>query len=127
MKHRQSIAKHQRGITTLGLIILVAFLGLFVYAILRLVPVYLEDAKISGAFESLENEFIGTDFTRRDLVNGLEKRFDVESVNIVNFRDVEVTKINGGFELSLIYTNKQPYMANVSFAVDFRHKATIVR
>ncbi|MEO1581137.1 MAG: DUF4845 domain-containing protein [Pseudomonadota bacterium] len=128
MNKQAACTRHQQqGMTTLGLIILVAFIAMFVYAGLRLFPVYMEDMKIKGAFASLEDELSGTDFSRRDVQNGLEKRFDIESVRVISFRDVEFTKTSSGYDISVSYTNKVGYMANVSFAVDFKHQASIVR
>ena len=40
--------RDQRGMTTLGLIILIAFVGIFVMAGIRLTPVYLNYMKVAG-------------------------------------------------------------------------------
>ncbi|MEL7023663.1 MAG: DUF4845 domain-containing protein [Pseudomonadota bacterium] len=122
-----SVMKRQSGMTTIGLILLMMFLTLFVYAAMRLVPVYLEDQKISGAFASVEEEFTGTDFSRRDLVDGLQRRFEVESVNAVSWKEVEFIKTGSGYDVKVRYTNKVSYLANISFTVDFSHSVSVVR
>ncbi|MEL7310647.1 MAG: DUF4845 domain-containing protein [Pseudomonadota bacterium] len=125
---KSSVAlRRQSGMTTIGLIFLIVFLSLFVYAALRLVPVYLEDQKVSGAFASIEEEFTGTDFSRRDLVGGLQRRFEVESVNAVSWKDVEFVKTGSGYDVKVRYTNTVRYVANISFAVDFSHSISVVR
>ncbi|MEL6868734.1 MAG: DUF4845 domain-containing protein [Pseudomonadota bacterium] len=112
--------------TTLGLIILVCFVGLFVYGGIRLLPVYLEDRKIAGAFESVEEEFTGSEARKRDIYNAMYKRFDVNSVRVVTAKDVVISKVDGGYDVEIDYENRVPFIANVSFVVDFKHKTTII-
>ncbi|MEM8548125.1 MAG: DUF4845 domain-containing protein [Pseudomonadota bacterium] len=124
VRSRQS---QQRGRTALGVLILVLFVGLFVYGGIRLVPVYLEDMKISSTFESVETELGGQNATRREILSAIEKRFDVDSVKILRPRDVEVKKVETGYELSVSYINTVPFLANVSFACQFNHRVIVLR
>ena len=117
----------QQGMTTLGLIILVSFVGLFVYAGLRLVPVYLENMKIAGTFSKIETEFNGQRPTRTEIQKSIGKRFDVEAVTVITLKDVKIKKTGAGFDVSVAYTHKVPFVANVSFAVDFTNQVDIIR
>ncbi|MEO0573949.1 MAG: DUF4845 domain-containing protein [Pseudomonadota bacterium] len=117
----------QSGMTTLGIIILVCFIGLFVYAGLRLFPVFMEDSKISATFVSVEEELSGKDASKREIANAIYKRFDVDSVRVIESKDVIITRVDGGYDLEANYQNIVPFIANVSFSVDFKHKTTIVR
>lgn len=116
----------QAGMTTLGMIILVVFVGLFAFAGIRLTPVYLNYMKIVGVIDGVHEEFDGQAPSRAAIRNSIIRRFDIESVGIITARDVEVTSTDGGFEVTAAYTHKAPFIANVSFAVDFR-KSTLVR
>ena len=58
LKARNS-AKRQAGITTLGMIILVIFVGLFAFAGIRLTPVYLKYLKVVGVVNGVQEEFDG--------------------------------------------------------------------
>lgn len=116
----------QAGMTTLGLIILVAFVGLFAFAGLRLTPVYLNYLKVVGVIEGIHEEFDGQAPSRTAIRNSIVRRFDVESVGVISARDIEITPVDGGFEVTAAYEHKAPFLANVSFAVDFQ-KSTKVR
>ena len=51
--HRGGIAiRREAGMTTIGMITLVAFIGLFVFAALRLTPVYLNYMKVAGVVQA---------------------------------------------------------------------------
>ena len=120
------VPRRERGITTLGLIILVAFVGLFAFAALRLTPVYLNYTKVIGVINGVHDEFDGRNPTRSALRNSITRRFDVESVGEITARDVTVTAVDGGFEVRADYDHTAPFIGNVSFVVHFDQK-TLVR
>lgn len=119
--------RRQQGMTMLGTLILIAFLGLFVFAGIRLVPIYLENMKIQAVLEGVEKEFDGKNPSLGDIRVYIEKRFNVESVTIIKARDVAVARKNDMVEVAVIYSNKTPFVANVSFSVDFDERVTVRR
>lgn len=118
--------RRQRGMTTLGLIILVFFVGLFAFAGIRLTPVYLNYMKVTGVVNGVFEEFDGQGASGSAIRSSIERRFDIESVGEITPRDVKVTKHSSGYEVAATYSHKAPFIANVSFVVDF-DKRVIVR
>ena len=112
--------------TTVGLIILVAFVGLFAFAGIRLTPVYLNYMKVLGVINGVHEEFDGTNPSRSAIRSSITRRFDVESVGEITARDVTVTSVDGGFEVRAQYNHVAPFIANVSFSVQF-DKVVLVR
>jgi hypothetical protein len=108
----------QRGMTFLGLLILVAFVGLFVYAGLRLTPVYLEYMKVAKAMESLRAEG-GAGVDPRTLRLALEKRFDIDDVESISARDVEITREGSNLVVRAAWERTTDFVANVGFIVTF--------
>lgn len=119
--------RQQAGMTTLGLIILVLFVGLFAFAGIRLTPVYLNYVKVVGVVDGVGKEFDGTGASRSAIRNSISRRFDIESVGIITAKDVKVTSVDGGFEVAATYSHKAPFIANISFVVDFDKRALIRR
>ena len=122
----RSLGKRERGMTTLGLIILVIFIGLFVFGGIRLTPVYLNYFKVSGVVEGVLKEFDGQNPSRSAIRNSISRRFDVESVDKITARDVKVTAVDGGYEVSARYDHVSPFIGNVNFLVAF-DKTVLVR
>lgn len=120
------LRRRQRGMTTLGLIILAAFVGLFAFAGIRLTPVYLNYMKVTGVVNGVYEEFDGQGATAAAIRSSISRRFDIESVGEITARDVKVTKHSNGYEVAATYSHKSPFIANVSFIVDF-DKRVIVR
>lgn len=129
--YHKSLEKHrsmhrQSGMTTLGVAILVVFVGLFAFAALRLTPVYLNYMKVVGVISGVYEEFDGAGATRSMIRKSISRRFDIESVSEINAKDVEVKAVDGGFEVAAVYSHKANFIANVSFVVDF-DKRVVVR
>ena len=113
--------------TTMGLVILVIFVGLFAFAGLRLTPVYLNYMKVVGVVDGVHKEFDGANATRSTIRKSISRRFDIESIGNLTAKDVKVTPVDGGFEVAATYAHKSPFIANVSFVVDFDKRALIRR
>lgn len=118
-RHRQA------GMTTLGVIILVSFIGLFAFAGIRLTPIYLNYMKVAGVVSGVHKEFEGANATRTTIRKSISRRFDIESVAQLTAKDVKVTKVDGGHEVAATYSHKSPFIANVSFVVDFDNRVVI--
>ena len=119
--------RHQAGMTTLGLIILVLFVGLFAFAGIRLTPIYLNYMKVVGVVDGVTQEFDGQGATRAAVRTSISRRFDIESVGVITAKDVKVTTVDGGLEVAATYSHKSPFIANVSFVVDFDKRMLIRR
>jgi len=117
----------QRGVTTLGFIILIVFVGLFAFAFIRLAPVYLNYMKVAGVINGVYEEFDGENASRADILKSISRRFDVESVSRLTARDISVTAVDGGYEVKAEYDDKTPFIANLSFSVHFNKTALVRR
>ena len=61
----QHSLRRQRGMTALGLTILLAFMGIFAFGAIRLTPVYLNYMKVIGVVDGVVAEFEGQRTLRR--------------------------------------------------------------
>jgi hypothetical protein len=119
-------ARRQAGMTTLGIIFLIVFIGLFGFAALRLMPVYLNYMKIVGVVDGVVAEFEGQNANRMAIRRSIARRFDVDSVGEIKARDIPVTPVDGGLQVSAVYDHTTPFIGHISFTVHF-DKTEIVR
>ena len=126
MMRRRIDKKRQAGMTTLGLIILVVFVGIFGFAFLRLTPIYLNYMKVVGVIDGVFEEFDRQGPTPGAVKTSIRRRFDVESVGVITARDVAVTPVDGGLSVSAVYVHTAPFISNISFTVNF-DKTVIIR
>ena len=124
---RPGMRSDQRGMTTLGFIILAVFIGLFAFAAIRLTPVYLNYVKVAGVVEGVFEEFDGQNPSAAMIKNSIIRRFSVESVSILEPRDISVKPEGNGFMVMAEYDHTVPYIANVSFTVHFKNSKLVRR
>jgi hypothetical protein len=116
----------QAGMTTVGFLILVVFIGLFAFAFIRLTPVYLNYMKVAGVLEGVHKEFDSQNASRNAIRTSIARRFDVESVSQITANDIKVTTDGNGFLVKAAYDHSAPFIGNVSFTVHF-DKEVLVR
>jgi type II secretory pathway pseudopilin PulG len=120
--------QRQRGMTFLGVVIILVILGAGFYAALRLVPVYLEFSKVARVLEQVRDEHSAIDSTSSHLIrNSLERRWDVEDIKSLGWKEVEITQKSDGFEVVAAYDVEQPFVANVYLLTKFDKTVVIPR
>ena len=108
----------QRGATFLGMAIIVAIIGVGLYAGLRLVPIYMEYMAVVRAMDQTAKEAAdGT--SPQTLRNALARRWSIEDIKSVGPADIEITKAGSGYSMRAWYRAETPFVGNVSLAVDF--------
>jgi len=116
----------ERGMTTIGFLILVVFVGMFAFGLIRLTPIYLNYIKVAGVLDGVYDEFDSQNPSRGAIRTSINRRFEVESVSVITDRDIKVTADNGGFLLVAQYDHTAPFLGNIYFTVRF-DKQVIVR
>ena len=123
---RYGIAARQRGATMIGYIVLVSFIGIFAFGAIRLTPVYLNYMKVAGVIDGVFEEFDGMNASRSAIMKSVSRRFNVESVGVIDYRDVKVSAADTGWEVSAVWDHTTPFIGNISFTVHF-DKTRVVR
>jgi hypothetical protein len=114
MQHRQ------RGMTMIGILVLVVVVGAWVYAGIRMTPKYLEYMRIASTLEKVRDEFDANPGTTEFMLRkAVERHFDIEMVNVITSNDIEITKDGGMFTMRAAYEDTVPLVYNVSFLLEF--------
>lgn len=111
--------QRQRGLTLISWILVLGVAFLFGIAALRLVPVYLEYMKIASSLSSVQKSFENQQTTPAELREALGKRFDIESVRIIDKKDVKIERRGNGYAMRAAYEHRAPFVGNVGFIVTF--------
>ena len=114
--------RYERGVTFLGWVIILVPVALVLYAGIRITPLYLEYMKVARPLEQVRDELKGDQPDVAAIRNAIEKRFDVEDVNVMTIRDTDklkITKDGNGYKVEAVYQATAPYVSNVSLLVNF--------
>ncbi|MFZ5466445.1 MAG: DUF4845 domain-containing protein [Pseudomonadota bacterium] len=121
MRYRQ-----QRGMTFIGLLITASFLGVLIVAGLNVLPLYLDDQKMSSIFRSLEKEGNG-EMTRNEIVKFIQTRMDINEIDekiVLEGVLVEPTPGNGK-RVVFEYEARAPLLGNLDAVATFRHEVIV--
>jgi hypothetical protein len=117
--------QRERGATFLGIVVILLILGSALYAGIRLVPVYLEYTKVARALEQVRDEHSAIDTNSQMIRNSLERRWDVEDIQRIGWKEIEITKTSEGFDITAAYEAEEPFVANVYLLVKFDKTVSI--
>ncbi|MET0534361.1 MAG: DUF4845 domain-containing protein [Steroidobacter sp.] len=109
----------QRGATALGTLCIVAVLGMGVYGVIRLFPVYMEYMAVARAMEQTAKEASGNPTTPNELRQSLDRRWAIEDIKSVQPKEIEIKRIGKGFTMRAFYRAEVPFVGNVSLAAQF--------
>lgn len=111
--------RHQRGVTTIGWILLLVPLAIVFYAGIRLAPIYLNYMKVVHSFQEIVGEIPGDTATADAIRVSLGKHFDVDSVDFPGVKDIKISRVNGVWQLEANYDDQAPLFANLFILVTF--------
>lgn len=118
---------NQRGMTFLGILVLVIFIGAWVYSGIRLAPKYLEYMKVASTLEKVRDEYSANpESTEFMLRKAVERHFNIEAVYVITENDVEIRRDGGTFYMRANYEETVPLVANISFLVSFDKTVEVV-
>ena len=125
--YRKLCPTRESGMTTIGFLIAVSFIGLFAFAVIRLTPVYLNYVKVAGVLDGVYDEFNNQNPTRGAIRTSINRRFEVESVSVISSQAIKVRSESGGFLVVAQYDHTTPFVANIHFTVQFDKEVLIRR
>ena len=117
----------QRGVTALGWVIILAVIGIFAIATLRLLPIYLEYYRISSVLTSLAAEKSAGVEGKNEIRQYIEKRFNIDAVTRVKVSDIAVTAQSEHYEVRAKYDARTPFIGNVDFIISFDKSVEVPR
>lgn len=109
----------QRGASLAGVLLVVVLAWLMGGVVLRLVPVYFNHYKIKASLESIRSQPDLAARTMGEIVGGLQKRWDIDTVSDVTTEDVTITRIPTGFQVRVAYDVVRPFVGNLEFLMHF--------
>ena len=115
MHRSYNINNAQRGISLVGLIVVLAILGALFILGMKTVPAFAEYSAVKDAIK-LAKEAGGTP---QEMRQSFDKNAEVNDIQSVKGRDLVISKETGETEISFAYEKRIPLFANVSLLFDF--------
>lgn len=125
-----SIYRQQQGLTFVGLLFVVMVAISVLMIVFRLGPSYLEDMSVSAAFSAAEKELEikqrdGAVGNRNKIKMFISKYFQVNTVQAVDVKDLELSNADGGVLVKVDYKVEKHMIANIDALMKFNHEVVI--
>lgn len=115
------VANRQRGMSMWSTMFVVGVVAFFLFVLFKLIPPYLEDLKVKTALDGLLREPSAETMSKAELVERLDKRFDIDNVSNVKAKQLEIKPMGKLKAITLNYEVVVPLFYNVSLLLEFNH------
>ena len=105
MRIARQTNERQRGLTVIGMLILLIAIGFVALLVMKVVPMYVQYYTIKSSIESVRKESVGQ-MAATDIQNLIQKRFDTGYVENVRARDLKIRNDRQGKVLDLTYQDE---------------------
>lgn len=117
-----STRQQQAGMTFWGAAFVIAVVVFFFFIGFKLFPFYMEDFKVRSALDSLARDADAGSKSKADLVEILQKRFDIDNVTSVTPTQHLFIESRGRQRvLRISYEAVVPLFYNISALLEFEH------
>ena len=107
----------QRGISLMGLIVILFLLVVVALFAMKVIPSYLEYSSAKSAIQAIaRDQQINTPLMVR---NAFEARAQIDNINAIRASDLEITKEGNRMAISFAYRKEVPLNDNVGLYIDY--------
>jgi Domain of unknown function (DUF4845) len=124
---RPASRRGQKGITLIGLVILVAFIGVIGLAVIKIVPLYMEKMRIGQVMSDLQEELGTGGNSPAGIMNALNNQFYIESLRDLTANEVKIDRTGTGFTVRVNREARAPFFADLYFVVVIDEQVEISR
>lgn len=117
------MSRRQAGMSLVGLIIAAIVLGFAALVVMKVVPLYIADQKLTSIFESIGEE---TAASPREIRRMIAKRLDInEADDRFDPKDFDIRPVTGGFSVTYNYDGRARLLGNLSLVAAFKHQTRV--
>ena len=114
------LKREQQGMTLMGMIIVLAVVGFFLYCGMKVFPMYSEFSGVKESMEAVAQEPNIAKATKGKIVDLLYRRFNISYVESVQPEHITIDTKKGA-KLTIKYEVRRPLMYNLDVVGNFEH------
>ncbi|MGH8272364.1 MAG: DUF4845 domain-containing protein, partial [Gammaproteobacteria bacterium] len=115
----------QAGLSLISWLIIIVFAALVMFAIFRVVPAYIECARLGSALDSIRNDARTQSISQ--LRTKLSNQLMIDSASDISVEDFQFTQDNGKLTISIDEPIERSWIGNLGFVVHCRCSITVTR
>jgi Tfp pilus assembly major pilin PilA len=110
----------QKGMTFIGLVLVIAAIACFALVGLKVVPAYIEFFGVKKIIAKLATEPNFNEMSKKEIIVAFDKGADIGYVKVIKGSDLVISKGETGNVVTAEYQVIEPIVANASVLLDFK-------
>ena len=130
MKHfngMRIMSNRQQGMTTIGLMLLLAIIAIFALSAIRIIPIYLENFTIKSVLTAVQEDQKIDAKSKAAIWDSIRKRLYINEVREIKRDHVSIVRMNGQTTVTITYESRRPYIGPLFIGGSFSESVVIPR
>ena len=112
--------KQQRGMTTIGFILIIGMIAFFTAIGVKLVPMYIEYYSVKSILKTVQGESETASKSAAEIEETIVKRLQINEIHRVTKNDITITKDGKKVIIEIAYEARIPLFGNIDVVGDFK-------
>lgn len=109
----------QKGLTAIGMVMLLSCIAFFALFAIRLIPIYIESFKVDNAMKTLKEEEKIAQKSSNEVRELLLKRLGIDDVEHVKSEHINIIKESDSMKVEVAYEVKTPLFSHIQLLATF--------
>lgn len=127
MKRLANPGRRQKGMSSVGWIIVVGVVGLMIVTFFKVFPMYYENFKLQSALEGVQRDSSIDPKSKRAIWESLSKRMFIDEVRSVRREHVKMVRKDSKTTITVSYETRDSYVGNLFIGASFVNSVVIER
>ena len=103
---QQNSGKRQRGMTMMGMLLVLIMLGFMAIVAMKVVPMYMDFYTVKSTIATVSKENVAQ-MSTEEIHRAIQKRFDIGYINSIQAKDLKIRNERTGKVLDLDYRDER--------------------
>ena len=127
MKRSSNSRHRQKGLSTIGWIIVVGIFGLFVVTFFKVFPMYYGNFKLKSALQAMQQDISLDTKSKQDIWLSLQRRLFVDEVRSITREHVTMERKDGKTTVTVTYETRDDFVGNLFIGAKFSESVVLDR
>ena len=109
----------QQGLSAISILIIILVAVFFGTCAIKLTPAYMESFTVKDAVQEAVRQAKTESMNNAQIRSAISKQFQVNMVEVINPRDIKITRKNGRTTINASYEKRVPLMFNIDVILKF--------
>jgi hypothetical protein len=120
--------RRQTGITVIGFLLLAVVFGVLAFAVLKIVPLYMERMRVQTVLQDVKAELDADSAanTVQGIRSAIGRHFYIENLDVPR-EEILIAREGEGYTVRVVREARAPFIADLSFVVDIDEQIELGR